>query len=217
MEIRYKDLKKILDESIEKEYEPEGIGPMWHYVKRVAIGKFQLTDFLNACGDYCTYQESIKYYKASLLLDPQQKGVNAKLAKAYHATHNYKAALKCIDKAILIDLDLRITKNKILHLELKQTILIALKKFSKAMLVFEQIEALNPEKSSIAYLNRGIILKEMCMYERAVESLLKASEIDPANKDISIELLRIYSFHLQDKVLAKKYKSLVGSDYWDIA
>lgn len=45
MEIRYRDLKKILDGSIEKEYDPEGIGPMWHYVKRVAIGKFQLTIF----------------------------------------------------------------------------------------------------------------------------------------------------------------------------
>lgn len=213
MEIKYRDLRKFLDESIEKEYEPEGIGPMWHYVKRVAIGKFQLTDFLNACGDYCHSEVAIKYYKASLLLEPQQKTVNAKLAKAYHAIHNNKAALKWIDKAIRIDLDLRITKNKILHLELKQTILIGLKKFSKAILLFEQIEALSPERSSIAYLNRGIILKEMCMYERALESLLKASEIDSTNKDISIELLRIYSFHLQDKVMAKKYKALVGPEY----
>ena len=217
MEIRYRDLKKILDGSIEKEYDPEGIGPMWHYVKRVAIGKFQLTDFLNACGDYCHSDEAIKYYKASLLIEPFQKGVNVKLAKAYHAAHNYKAALKCINEGIYIDLNLGITKNKILHLELKQTILIALKKFSKVMLLFERIDTLHPEKSSIAYLNRGIVLVEMCLYERALESLLKASEIDPTNKDISIELLRIYSFHLQDKVLAKKYKALVGSDYWDIS
>ena len=213
MEIKYRDLKKILDETIEKEYDPVGIGPMWHYVKRVAIGKFQLTDFLNACGDYCPSDEAIKYYKASLLIEPIQKGVNVKLAKAYHAARCNKAALKCIDEAIRIDLDLRITKNKIIHLELKQTILTGLKKFSKAMLLFERIDTLHPEKSSIAYLNRGIILVEMCLYERALESLLKASEIDPANKDISIELLRIYSFHLQDKVLAKKYKATVGRDY----
>ena len=213
MEIKYRDLKKILDETIEKEYDPAGIGPMWHYVKRVAIGKFQLTDFLNACGDYCPSDEAIKYYKASLLIEPIQKGINVKLAKAYHAASCNKAALKCIDEAIRIDLDLRITKNKIIHLELKQTILTKLKKFSKAMLLFERIDTLHPEKSSIAYLNRGIILVEMCLYERALESLLKASEIDPANKDISIELLRIYSFHLQDKVLAKKYKATVGRDY----
>ena len=213
MEIKYRDLKKILDETIEKVYDPVGIGPMWHYVKRVAIGKFQLTDFLNARGDYCPSDEAIKYYKASLLIEPIQKGINVKLAKAYHAARCNKAALKCIDEAIRVDLDLRITKNKIIHLELKQTILTGLKKFSKAMLLFERIDTLHPEKSSIAYLNRGIILVEMCLYERALESLLKASEIDPANKDISIELLRIYSFHLQDKVLAKKYKATVGRDY----
>ena len=213
MEIKYRDLKKILDKTMEKEYDPAGIGPMWHYVKRVAIGKFQLTDFLNACGDYCPSDEAIKYYKASLLIEPIQKGVNVKLSKAYHAARCNKAALKCIDEAIRIDLDLRITKNKIIYLELKQTILTGLKKFSKAMLLFERIDTLHPEKSSIAYLNRGIILVEMCLYERALESLLKASEIDPANKDISFNLAKIYHFHLRDKVLAKKYGDLLGRDY----
>ncbi len=214
MLIGYRNLKKILDETIEKEYDPEGIGPMCHYIKRVAIGKFRLTDFLNTCGDYCDSYIAIKYYKASLLIQPIQKGVNVKLAKAYIANHCYKAALKCIDEAIRIDLDLRITKNNISHLELRQTILIRLKKFSEAMLLFERIDTLHPEKSSIAYLNRGIVLVEMGLCERALESLQKANEIDSTNKDILYNLARIYNFYLKDKVLAKKYTDLLSPDYW---
>lgn len=201
MKVTYRHLKEALDESIKKEFDPEGVGPIEHYVKRVVIGKLQIPGFLNDCGDYCSHEEAIDYYKASLLIDPFQDHLAAKLASNYYLCNQNKKALKYIEKALLID------KENIAHLELKQSILIDLRQFSEALFLFEQINKLNP-KSGTAYFNRGKAFIELGFYEKAIDSLLQAMELDPEDKEIPFHLARIYRFHLLDEALADKYEAL---------
>ena len=201
MKVIYRHLKETLDESIKKEFDPEGVGPIEHYVKRVVIGKLQIPDFLNDCGDYCSHEAAIDYYKASLLIDPFQDHLLAKLAFNYYLSYQNKKALKYIEKALLVD------EKNVSHFELKQSILMELRRFSEALFLFEQISTLNP-KSGIAYFNRGKAFIELGFYEKAIKSLLQAMELDREDKEIPFHLARIYRFHLLDEALADKYETL---------
>lgn len=209
MKITYKDLKKQLDESIKNEFDPNGEVPMWWCVERVAIGKLRLTDFLNACGDYCSHEQAIEYYEASLILEPYQPVLNFKLARNYYLSNRSKKALKCIDEAIRVDATK--SKNKVKHLELKQTILINLRRFSEALFLFEQIDTLNPN-SSAAYFNRGKAFVELGFYEKAIHSFLKAMDLDPDSEKIPYHLAKLYKYHLLDEELAAKYYSMADKN-----
>ena len=203
MKVTYRHLKETLVESIKKEFDPEGVGPIEHYVKRVVTGKLQIPDFLNACGDYCSHETAIDYYKASLLIDPFQDSLWAKIALNYYMSNQNKKAFKYIEKALLVD------KKNVAHFELKQSILINLRRFSEALFLYEQINTLNP-KSATSYFNRGRAFIELGFYEKAIESLQQAMELDPEDKEIPYHLTRIYRFHLLDEALADKYEALAG-------
>ena len=203
MKVTYGHLKETLDESIKKEFDPEGVGPIEHYVKRVVIGKLQIPDFLNDCGDYCSHEAAIDYYKASLLIDPFQNHLLAKLALNYHLSCQNKKALKYIEKALMV------AEKNVGHLELKQSILMKLRRFSEVLFLFEQINVIKP-KSGTAYFNRGKAFIELGFYEKAIKSLLQAMEFDPEDKEIPFHLARIYRFHLLDEALADKYEALAG-------
>lgn len=161
----------------------------------------QIPDFLNDCGDYCSQTEAINYYKASLLIDPFQDHLLAKLALNYHLSCQNKKAIKYIEKALLVD------KKNVPHFELKQSILMELRRFSEVLFLFEQINTLKP-KSGTAYFNRGKAFIEFGFYEKAIESLLQAMEFDPEDKEIPFHLARIYRFHLLDEALADKYEAM---------
>lgn len=203
MKVTYSHLKQTLEESIKEEFDPEEIIPIEHCVKTVVIGILQIPDFLNNCGDYCSHEAAIDYYKASLLIDPFQNHLWAKLALNYHISNRNKKALKYIEKALLVD------EKNVAHLELKQSILIELRRFSEALFLFEQISTLN-SKSATAYFNRGKAFIELGFYKKAIESLLNAMELDSEDKEIPFHLARIYRFHLLDEALADKYEALAG-------
>lgn len=201
MEISYRHLKKALDDSVREKINLEENIPIEQDVKWVVLGKLMLSNFLNDCGDYCSHSEAIDYYKASLLLDPFQNDLWGKMALNYHLSYQNKKAFKYIEKAIKID------EKNLANLELKQSILIELRRFSEVLFLFERIDALNP-KSSTAYFNRGKAFIELGFYEKAIDSLLKALEFDADNKEIPFHLARIYRFHLLDEALADKYEAM---------
>jgi tetratricopeptide (TPR) repeat protein len=201
MKISYKHLKKTLDESVNESIQLQEEIPVEHHVKSIVLGKLMIPNLLNDCGDYCSHDEAITYYKASLLLDPFQKDLWGRMALNFHLNYENKKALKHIEKALAID------EQNVDHLELKQTILIDLRRFSEALFLFEQIDKLNPA-SSIAYFNRGKAFIKLGFYEKAIESLLRAMELDPEEKEIPFHLAKIYRFHLLDEALADKYEAM---------
>ncbi len=203
MKITYKHLKNALDKDIDESSKLQPEVPIEYHVKRVIVGQLMIQQLLNDCGDYCSYAEAINYYKASLLLDPFQEDLWGKMALNFHLNHQNKKALKHIEKALAIE------DQNINHLELKQSILIDLRRFSEALFLFEQIDRLNPA-SSINYFNRGKAFIELGFYEKAINSLLKAMDLDPEEKEIAFYLAKIYRFHLLDKALADKYEAMAG-------
>ena len=206
MEIGYKDLKKLLNETVKERGKLKPDVPVYRHLEFVVNKQLNLPNLLIDCGDYCSYEDTVEvinYYKASLLLDPKQNDLWGKMALNYHLNNENKKALKHIDKALAID------EKDVKHLELKQSILIDLRRFSEALFLFEQIDKLNPA-SSIAYNNRGKALIELGFYDKAIISLLKAMELDPKEKEIPFYLAKIYRFHLLDDALADKYEAMAG-------
>lgn len=206
MEIKYRDLKKILNETVKERGKLKPNVPVYRHVEFVVNGQLKIPNLFIDCGDYCSYEDTvdvINYYKASLLLDPKQNDLWGKMALNYHLNNENKKALKHIDKALVID------EKDVKHLELKQSILIRLRRFSEALFLFEQIDKLNPT-SSIAYFNRGKAFIESGFYDKAIISLLKAMELDPKEKEIPFYLAKIYRFHLLDEALAEKYEAMAG-------
>ena len=202
MKITYKHLKKALDENVveSSKFLTEVEVPIEHHVKRAIVYKLMIPKLLNDCGDYCSHEDAINYYKASLLLDPFQTDLWGKMAYNYHLAFYNKKALKCIEKALAIN------NQDVELLELKQSILIDLRRFPDALFLFEQIDQLNPA-SSVNYLNRGKAFIELGFYDKAIISLLKAMELDPKEKEIPFYLAKIYRFHLLDDALADKYEA----------
>ncbi len=204
MEIGYKDLKKIITETVKERSKLRPDVQIYKQVEFVVNGRLNIPTLLIDCGDYCSYEnyyEAIDYYKASLLLNPKQNNLWGRMADNYHRIGCNKKALKCIEKA------LKINDQRVDHLELKQSILIGLRRFSQALFLFEQIDKLNPA-SSIAYSNRGRAFIELGFYDKAVTSLLKAMELDPKDREIPFYLEKIYRFHILDEALADKYNAL---------
>ncbi len=203
MKITYKHLKKALDENVdESSKRPAEVEvPIEYHVKRAIVYKMMIPQLLNDCGDYCSHEDAIDYYKASLLLDPFQIDLWGRMAYNYHLAYYNKKALKCIDKALAID------DQDVDHLELKQSILIDLRRFPEALFLFEQIDKLNPA-SSINYLNRGKAFIELGFYDKAITSLLKAMELNPEKKEIIFLLEKIYRYHILDETLADKYEAI---------
>ena len=206
MEIKYRDLKKILNETVKERGKLKPNVPVYRHVEFVVNGQLKIPNLLIDCGDYCSYEDTvdvINYYKASLLLDPKQNDLWGKMALNYHLNNKNKKALKHIDKALVID------EKDVKHLELKQSILIRLRRFSEALFLFEQIDKLNPT-SSIAYFNRGKAFIELGFYDKAIISLLKAMELDLEEKEIPFYLAKIYRFYMLDEALAEKYEAMAG-------
>ncbi|WP_301921953.1 tetratricopeptide repeat protein [Ferruginibacter sp.] len=203
MKITYEHLKKVLDENVdESSKQPAEVEvPIEYHVKRAIVYKMMIPRLVNDCGDYCSHEDAIDYYKASLLLDPSQIDLWGRMAYNYHLAFYNKKALKCIKKALAID------EYQVDHLELKQSILIDLRRFPKALFLFEQIDKLNPA-SSINYLNRGKAFIELGFYDKAITSLLKAMELNPEKKEIPFYLEKIYRYHFLDKALADKYEAM---------
>ena len=204
MEIGYKDLKKLLNETVKERGKLKPDVPVYRHLEFVVNKQLKLPNLLIDCGDYCSYEDTIEvinYYKASLLLDPKQNDLWGRMALHYHLNNENKKALKHIDKALAID------EKDLKHHELKQSILIGLRRFSEALFLFEQIDKLNPA-SSIAYNNRGKALIELGFYDKAITSLLKAMELDPKEKKIPFLLEKIYRYHLLDEFLADQYEAV---------
>jgi tetratricopeptide (TPR) repeat protein len=206
MEIKYRDLKKTLNDIVKERCKLKPNVPVYRHVEFVVNGQLKIQNLLSDFGDYCSYEDKvdvINYYKASLLLDPKQNELWGKMALNYHLNSQNKKALKLIDKALVI------YKEDVDHLELKQSILIDLRRFQEALFLFEQIDKLNPA-SSIAYFNRGKAFIELGFYDKAITSLLKAMELDPEENEIPFYLAKIYRYHLLDEALADKYEAMAG-------
>lgn len=206
MEIGYKDLKKVLNETVKERGKLKPNVPVYRHVEFVVNQQLKIPNLLIDFGDYCSYEDNvdvINYYKASLLLDPKQNNLWGKMAYNYHLNNENKKALKHIEKALAIN------DQDVEHLELKQSILIDLRRFQDALFLFEQIDKLN-SASSIANCNRGKAFIELGFYDKAITSLLKAIELDPEEKEIPFYLAKIYRFHLLDEALAEKYEAMAG-------
>jgi tetratricopeptide (TPR) repeat protein len=206
MEIRYRDLKKKVTETVKERGKLKPNVPVFRHVEFVVNGQLNIPLLLSDFGDYCSYEDTIdviNYYKASLLLDPKQNNLWGKMTLNYHLNSQNKKALKLIDKALAIN------DQDVDHLELKQSILIDLRRFQEALFLFEQIDKLKPA-STIAYFNRGKAFIELGFYDKAITSLLKAMELDPEEKEIPFYLAKIYRFHLLDETLAEKYEAMAG-------
>jgi tetratricopeptide (TPR) repeat protein len=166
------------------------------------IQELGLVDLLIDCGDYCSHEIAISYYRASKLLATfQRPELNKKLALNYYNTNQPHKALKYIDKELLIN------KNDLDSLELKQSILIKLKMNLEVLFLFEKITHLNPN-SCVAYFNRGKVFIEFEFYEKAINSLLKAHELNSSNSEVLYTLYKIYKSVYTNEELAYSYGTL---------
>jgi len=208
MDIKYINLKKQLDDSIKEEnpaFESDADCDfqVWHSVRRFVFGKLQLHNLLNDCAAYCDHEEAIAYYKASLLIHYGQEEIYSRIAYQYYISNRKKKALIFINKALQKD------PVEITSLELKQSILIDLGNLPEVIYLFEKIVSINPVRYT-AYFNLGKAYVGMGLYEKAIQNLLKAIEINPDDKEIAFWIGKVYDFHLHDEVSAAKYYAMTG-------
>ena len=150
------------------------------------------------------YQIAIKHLSEAIKYLPNDDSVFANRSVAYQAIKNYGAAVKDIERA----LEINPTLSSIFNLAVLEK---DRKNFSRCYALLSQLDEKNSAYADI-YLQRGLCLKALKKYKRALEDFLRASSID-STKAEAIENTGLMLAILGDNNTALKYLESASSLY----
>jgi YVTN family beta-propeller protein len=150
------------------------------------------------------YNESIKYYEASIKLEPNNIDSWYNKGLALSNLGQYEEAIKCYDRVIEINPDYIPVWN------IKGNALNYLGKFHESIKAYDQVLEEDP-RNIIAFYDKGLALSNLGQYEKAIKCYDRVIEIDPKNfdaknaKGLAFERLNRYEEAIKyyDKVLEK--------------
>jgi len=130
--------------------------------------------------------EAMKAFDEALKLDPQYRSAYTNKARLFAQEKEYEKAIVVLDKAI--ELTKERDKNSFFlsfHLADKASYLSKLNKYEEAIEIYNESIAVGhiPFNNCYAYHEKGKALLALGKNKEAIESINKAIELDPANKE----------------------------------
>ena len=202
--MKYTELKEGLNYWIELNF--DGVTSIASVVSSLLEKEMQLACFLCDCAYYCDreqeHEQAIRYLKAGLLIQPNQFGLLANLGLQYWSLGDKEKGLNYLNKSLEQEPDIADT------LVNKATLLVEMNRYTEALEICDSIELLHPEDGG-TYYNKGKIFTVMGLYDKAIENLLKAMELEPQNITIPEFISEIYYEYLENEEEAIRYLEMV--------
>ena len=181
-------------------------------------GQFNIASFYALQENY---KNAVKHYKIALKLNKNTELLK-NLTLAYISLDDNKNALKYNDMAIELD------RNNIEILNRKANILVSLKKFEQAKIVYKKLIKLEPNLPEIRF-NLGLAYKGLNKIEKEISCYENALEIDPeypeANYNLGLYLLsnknfregwQKYEYRMDPKLLDPIKRPNTTLPYWSL-